>query len=136
LIKYHIKFGFIMARKAKAPRRRRNTGVKLLNIAEGLVQANIVTETLMDTSAIEFVIGDTGFGNVVSGSGISLVEIARRPELLSTIGARAMIPSNVINIAVKSAVANLGFRFARRAVSRPVRLINKQLRALNLGVTL
>ena len=67
---------------------------------------------------------------------ISLIEIARRPELLSTIGARAMNPQNIINIAVKSAVANFGFRFARRAVSRPVRLINKQLRMLNLGVTL
>ena len=128
--------GLIMARKAKAPRRRRNTGVKLLNVAEGLVQANIVTETLMDVSAIEFVLADTGIGNMVSGSGISLIESARRPELLSTIGARAMVPGNIINIAVKSALANFGFKFARRAVSRPVRLINKQLRALNLGVTL
>mgnify|MGYP003655090208 CR=1 FL=1 len=98
----------IMAPRKKPARRRRSSGVKLLNIAEGFVQANIVTESLMDTSALEFVLGDTGIGNVVSGSGI----------------------------AVKSAVANFGFRFARRAVSRPVRLINKQLRALNLGVTL
>jgi hypothetical protein len=125
-----------MARKAKAPRRRRSSGVKLLNIAEGFVQANIVTESLMDTSALEFVLGDTGIGNMVSGSGISLIEIARRPELLSVIGTRAMNPQNIINIAVKSALANFGFKFARRAVSRPVRLINKQLRALNLGVTL
>ena len=131
-----MQLGLIMARKAKAPRRRRSSGVKLLNIAEGFVQANIVTESLMDTSALEFVLADTGIGNMVSGSGISLIEIARRPELLSTIGARAMNPQNIINIAVKSAVANFGFRFARRAVSRPVRLINKQLRMLNLGVTL
>ena len=62
-----------MARKAKAPRRRRNTGVKLLNVAEGLVQANIVTETLMDVSALEFVLADTGIGNMVSNSGISLM---------------------------------------------------------------
>jgi len=125
-----------MARRKAARRRRRPQGIKLLNVAEALVQANIVTETLMDVNPIQFVLGDAGPTLMASGGAISLLEIAKRPELLSTIGARAMNPENIINIAVKSAIANVGFRFAKKAVARPIRLMNKNLRMLNLGVTL
>ena len=125
-----------MARRKAARRRRRPQGIKLLNVAEALVQANIVTETLMDVNPIQFVLGDAGPTLMASGGAISLLEIAKRPELLSTIGARAMNPENIINIAVKSAIANVGFRFAKKAVARPIRLMNRNLRMLNLGVTL
>jgi hypothetical protein len=125
-----------MARRKSARRRRRPQGIKLLNIAESLVQANIVTETLMDVNAIQFLVGDAGPTLMVGGGGISLLEIAKNPSLLSTIGARAVNPENIINIAVKSAIANVGFRFAKKAVARPIRLMNRNLRMLNLGVTL
>jgi hypothetical protein len=125
-----------MARR-KAPRRRRSTGIKLLNVAEGFVQANIVTQTLMDVDPLQFVLGDAGPSLIASGGGISLLEIAKRPDLLTTIGARAMDPQNIINIAVKSAVANVGFRFAKRALRRPVNLLNRQVfKPLALGVKL
>ena len=125
-----------MARR-KAPRRRRSTGIKLLNVAEGFVQANIVTQTLMDVDPIRFIVGDAGPTLMVGGGGISLLEIAKRPELLMSIGARAMNPENIINIAVKSAVANIGFRFAKRALRRPVNLLNRQVfKPLALGVKL
>jgi hypothetical protein len=124
-------------RNGKTTRRpRRNNNVKLLNVAEGLIQANIVTDTLMGVNALEFVLADTGIGNMTSGGGISLVEIARRPELLGVIGERAVKPKNVIDIALKSAIANIGFRFARKAVARPTRMINKNLKTLQLGVQL
>ena len=125
-----------MAPRKKATRRRRRPGIKLLNIAEALVQANIVTSTLMDVNPIQFLVGDAGPTLMVGGGGISLLEIAKRPDLLTTIGMRAVNPENIINIAVKSAVANVGFRVAKRAVARPIRLMNKNLRMLNLGVTL
>ena len=121
-------------RNNKKTRPRRNTNVKLLNVAEGLIQANIVTETLMSTNALEFLLADTGIGNMKSGGGISLVEIARRPELLGIVAERAVKPKNIIDIALKSAIANIGFRFARKAVSRPVRQMNKIVRPLQLGV--
>ena len=126
-----------MARR-KAPRRRSSPrGIKLLNVAEGFVQANIVTQTLMDVDPIRFLVGDAGPTLMVGGGGISLLEIAKRPELLMSIGARAMNPENIINIAVKSAVANLGFRFAKRALRRPVNLLNRQIfKPLALGVKL
>jgi len=108
-----------------------------LNVAEGFVQANIVTSTLMDVDPIRFLVGDAGPTLMVGGGGISLLEIAKRPELLATIGARAMNPENIINIAVKSAVANIGFRFAKRALRRPVNLLNRQIFSpLALGVKL
>ena len=109
-----------MARRKMASRRRRRPqGIKLLNLAEGFVQANIVTSTLMRTNPLSFVLGDAGPSFMVEGSGISLLEIAKRPELLGIIAERAMNPENIINIAVSSAVANVGFRFAKRALRRP-----------------
>ena len=65
------------------------------------------------------------------------MEIAKRPELLGTIGSRAMNPEKIINIAVKSAVANVSFRFARRALRRPINLMNRTVfKPLALGVQL
>jgi len=124
-------------RKAAARRRRSPKSIRLLQVAEGFVQANIVTQTLMDVDPIRFLVGDAGPTLMVGGGGISLLEIAKRPELLATIGSRAMNPENIINIAVKSAVANIGFKFAKRALRRPVNLLNNQLfKPLALGVKL
>ena len=48
-----------------------------------------------------------------------------------------MNPENIINIAVKSAVANVSFRLAKRALRRPVNLLNRQIfKPLALGVKL
>tara|TARA_R110000751_G_scaffold81565_1_gene164602 strand:- start:26 stop:406 length:381 start_codon:yes stop_codon:yes gene_type:complete len=125
----------VARRKSATRRRRRPQGIKLLNIAEGLIQANIVTSTLMDVNPIQFLVGDAGPTLMVGGGGMSLLEIAKNPDLLSTIGARAMNPENIINIAVKSAVANIGFKVAKRVTRRPVNLLNRQLKMLNLGVS-
>lgn len=126
-----------MARRKAAPRRRRNNGVKLLGLAEAYVQANIVTQQLMDVNPIQFVVGDAGPTLMASGGSISLLEIAKRPDLLGTIGARAMNPERLINIAVMSAVTNVGFKFAKRALRRPINLMNRAVfRPLALGVSL
>jgi hypothetical protein len=109
----------------------------LLGVAEAMVQASIVTEELADVNVIEFIAGDAGPSLQVSGGGISLLEIAKRPELLSTIGERAMNPEKIINIAIKSAVANVGFRFAKRALRRPINMMNRMVfKPLALGVSL
>jgi len=124
-------------RKAAARRRRSPQGIKLLNVAEGFVQANILTSTLMDVNPIQFIMGDSGPSFLASGGAISLLEIARRPELLQTIGQRAMDPNNIVQMAVSSALANVGFKFAKRALRRPVNLINRQVfKPLALGVKL
>ena len=132
-----------MARKAKAVRRRARKSFNVINAALGLAQANIVTQTLMDVNPIQFIVGDSLTGGSFAASGvtarggaISLLEIVQDPQLLSTIGSRAVDPSNILNMAVKSAFLDIGSRFALRALSRPRRNINKSLRMLNLGVSL
>jgi len=126
-----------MARRKKTQRRRSPRTFKLLGLAEAAVQANIVTKELAGVNVVQFVAGDTGPSLMASGGGISLLEIAKRPELLSTIGERAMNPERIINIAIQSAVANVGFRFAKKALRRPINMMNKMVfKPLALGVSL
>lgn len=111
--------------------------MKLLGLAEAAVQASIVTEELAGVNVVQFIAGDAGPSLMASGGGISLLELAKRPDLLSTIGARAMNPEKIINIAIKSAVANVGFRFAKKALRRPISMMNRMVfKPLSLGVSL
>ena len=124
-------------RRARKSRRRSPKTLKLLGLAEAAVQANIVTEELAGVNVVEFIAGDAGPSLMAAGGGISILEIAKRPELLGTIGSRAMNPEKVINIAIKSAVANVGFRFAKRALRRPINMMNRMVfKPLALGVSL
>ena len=108
----------------------------ILGLAEGIVAANIVTENLMKTSAVEFVLGDVVPG-IASGGGISLIELIRRPELLSTVGANASNPAILGNIAVQSLVSRMAFKFGKRVMRPNINLINRLVfRPANLGVKL
>lgn len=121
-----------------APRRRRNNGIKILNLAEGYLQANIVTQKLMSVSPIEFIAGSAGPTLMATNpGGISLLEIAKNPSLIEAIGKRATNPETLLNIAISSAVTNIGFKFAKKALARPVRMLNKSVfKPLALGVSL
>tara|TARA_Y100000004_G_scaffold188570_1_gene242880 strand:+ start:824 stop:1186 length:363 start_codon:yes stop_codon:yes gene_type:complete len=119
-----------------APRRRAPRATSILGLAEGYVQANIVTEQLMKVNPLEFVVGDVVPG-VSSGGGISLVEIIRRPELLGTIGMNASDPSKLANIAVQSLVARAAFKFGKRILRPNINLLNRLVfRPANIGVKL
>jgi hypothetical protein len=126
-----------MARRRSPKRRvRRNRNFKILKAAEAFAQANIVTESLMSTNALEFALGDLGVG-FSSGGGISLKELITQPRLIGVVGQRASNPEILLGIAVKSAVTNFGFRFASKALSRPIRMMNNNvLKPLALGVQL
>ena len=127
----------VRGRRTKAKRRRAPKTLKLLGIAEAMVQGSIVTQELADVNLLQFVAGDAGPSWSVAGGGISISEIAKRPELLATMGERLMKPDAVIGIAVKSAVANMAFRFGRKALRRPINLMNRTVfRPLALGVSL
>ena len=108
----------------------------LLGLAEGYVQANIVTESLMQTNPVEFVLGDVVPG-IASGGGISLVEIMRRPELLGVVGTNAMNPGKLANIAVQSLVARTAFKFGKRIMRPNINLLNRLVfRPSGIGVKL
>jgi hypothetical protein len=121
-------------RNGKKAVRRRQAGIKLLNVAEAYVQANIVTQPLFGTSPIGFLFGDAGPTFAVSGGGFSLVEMVRNPEAtLATAGARLMNPETVLTIGLKSAGANIAFRFGRRFLRRSISQINKNFMAPVFG---
>jgi len=123
-------------RGRKKTRRRTPKTTSILGLAEGYVQANIVTESLMKTNPLEFVLGDVVPG-VESGGGISLVEIIRRPELLGVVGQNAMDPGKLANIAVQSLVTRVAFKFGRRILRPNINLLNRLVfRPANIGVRL
>ena len=123
-------------RRKKASRRRGPKMTSILGLAEGYVQANIVTENLMKTNPIEFVLGDVAPG-ITSGGGISLVEIIRRPDLLQSVGERAMNPSVLGNIAIQSLVARSAFKFGKRILRPNINLMNRLVfKPANIGVKL
>ncbi len=114
--------------------RRRQAGIKILNIAEAYVQANIVSQPLFGTSPIGFLFGDAGPSNLVSGSGFSLVEMVRRPDsLLPLVGERLMDPTTIVTIGLKSAASNLAFRLGRRVLRRSIGSINRNFMAPVFG---
>ena len=121
-------------RGRKAPRRRRDTSIKILNLAEGYVQANILTEAFAGSSALQFLGGEVIPG-VASGGGISLYELVKRPELLGVIGERASDPSRLVNVAITSALASTGFRFGKRLLRKNINMVNRMVfKPLALGV--
>jgi len=125
------------ARRGKKKMRRRGPKMtSVLGLAEGYVQANIVTEGLMKTNPLEFVLGDVVPG-ISSGGGISLVEIMRRPELLGVVGTNASNPGVIANIAVQSLVARVAFKFGKRVLRPNINLLNRLVfRPANIGVKL
>jgi len=125
------------ARRGKKKMRRRGPKMtSVLGLAEGYVQANIVTEGLMKTNPLEFVLGDVVPG-ISSGGGISLVEIMRRPELLGVVGQNASNPGVIANIAVQSLVARVAFKFGKRILRPNINLLNRLVfRPANIGVKL
>ena len=122
------------SRKKNGRVRRRQAGIKLLNVAEAYVQANIVTQPLFGTTPIGFIFGDAGPTFSVGGGGYSLVEMVRSPEtLLARTGERLMNPETILTIGLKSAGANLAFRFGRRFLRRSISQINKNFMAPVFG---
>ena len=123
-------------RRKKATRRRGPKMTSIIGLAEGYVQANIVTENLMKTNPLEFVLGDVAPG-IASGGGISLVEIIRRPDLLQSVGERAMNPSVLGNIAIQSLLSRAAFKFGKRVLRPNINMLNRLVfRPANIGVKL
>ena len=117
--------------------RRRKQGIKVLNVAETFVQANILTQGLFGSNPISFVFGDAGPSFSVAGGGMSIVEIVRRPDLLETVGTRLMQPERIVTMGLKSAGANIAFTIGRRFLRKSINKMNRDIfKPLNVGVTL
>lgn len=110
--------------------------VSILGLAEGYVQASILLKGATGSSnPVGFVFpGMGGYG----GGGVTLQSIISSPQQsLDAIGQRLMNPQNVLQIAGESFLANVGFRFAKKALRRPINTVNRlAFKPLALGVKL
>ena len=127
-----------MARKMarRAPRRRTPKSNGILNTAEGLFQANILTKLAFNLNPLQFALGDAvpGYG---SPNGTSLTELIKDPSRFEQVAARVANPELVVKAGIMSAVGNAGFRLGRRFLRRPISQINtKIMNPLALGVKL
>ena len=124
-----------MKRKA-APRRRTPKSIGILNTAEGLYQANILTRLAFNLNPLQFALGDAvpGYG---APNGTSLTELIKDPSRFDQVAARVSNPELVVKAGIMSAVGNAGFRLGRRFLRRPISQINtKIMNPLALGVKL
>ena len=116
--------------KSKSPRRRSKV-ISLLNVGEGIAQANIVTQAFLGTSAIGFVLDDP------SAPGISIRDAIQSPQKLSDKLGQTLNVENIAMTAFQSALLNVGFRFGRRALRGSVNKFNSSIMApLALGFKL
>ena len=127
-----------MARKMarRAPRRRTPKSIGILNTAEGLCQANILTKLAFNLNPLQFALGDAvpGYG---SGGGTSLTELIKDPSRFEQVAARVSNPELVVKAGIMSAVGNAGFKLGRQFLRRPISQINtKIMNPLALGVRL
>jgi hypothetical protein len=126
-----------MAMKRKAASRRRTPkSIGILNTAEGLYQANILTRLAFNLNPLQFALGDAvpGYG---SANGTSLTELIKDPSRFDQVAARVSNPELVVKAGIMSAVGNAGFRLGRRFLRRPISQINtKIMNPLALGVKL
>jgi hypothetical protein len=82
-----------MAMKRKAASRRRTPkSIGILNTAEGLYQANILTRLAFNLNPLQFALGDAvpGYG---SANGTSLTELIKDPSRFDQVAARVSNPN-------------------------------------------
>jgi hypothetical protein len=130
-----------MARRRKAPRRRRSRAVSLLNVAESYAYANILTTGLMGTTPVGFVTGSTDLGYqsvtdrglagvssmvAVGGGAISLGDIVSAPDQAFGI-VQSNFMNNYQNMAVQSIGVGIGFKLGKRLLRRPISNVNRNI---------
>jgi hypothetical protein len=132
-----------MARRKQKRTRRRFTGINLLTAAEALVGANIITQGLFRVDPLAFLIGKTTAGYGQRDLAVSNIDGVRIGigELLGMSGnaeanwaaVKSNLNNNWVDMAVKTVVTGVGFKFGKKLLSRPRREINKGFKMLGVG---
>tara|TARA_R110000803_G_scaffold210646_1_gene283020 strand:- start:1818 stop:2237 length:420 start_codon:yes stop_codon:yes gene_type:complete len=134
-------------RKVKAKSRRKsNTQVNLLGIAESALIANVITTGLFNTNLTQFVTGNTGSSKFGS-DGSSVMSL---PELLGvgsvkfggnygtgksfTTQVKANFEASWFGMAQQLILIPVGFKVAKKLTNQPRRTANKMLKMTGLGV--
>ena len=136
-----------MARgKKKRSRRRKFTGINVVNAAEGFIQANWVTQGFLNTDPVAALVGKSsaGYGFLKGVSDTGGKKRVALTELLGLGGEDAAtnwgyvldnVKENWLDVAIKTTLTTGGFRIGKRLFRKPRAQINKSLRMLGVGDT-
>jgi len=139
------KGGLVMARRSSKNKRRRKkfTGINLLNAAEAYGQVSIWTQASMRVSPIEFIMGGSGgssyaitlpeLANTVfeGGRGGVAQNATQADNALEVIGYN--LKNNWVDATLKSVLFSGSFAIGKKVTKKPRAAANKLLRDFGLG---
>jgi len=140
--------------KAKKKRSRRDTAIKLLDVAEAYVYTGIITQNVALTNPVNFVMGEGDINqagstyNLASYSAgtntgdswgivpVTVRDIAKNPTL--AFDAMAInVKNNGLKMIGQTILTRFGFRIFKRALRQPKNMINRTIfKPLGMGVKL
>lgn len=133
-------------RKAKTPRRRRNSAIGLINATEAFVQLNILTNLVAKNNAVNFLLGNTKTGAVAGSGGwaygadvLSLKELVMRfntphggSGTYSTMTEGQIAWQNIqdgwFDAAWQSVAVGAGFKIGKKLLRKPISQGNRLLK--------
>ena len=142
-----------MARRKgrKMTRRRKKQGISLINAAETVMLANVATQTLFNTNAYEFIVGNQAGMTARGVNAISLRELFQANQATYTTramgGATQTVNVGTFGVVKDNLAANwmtgvagmilipLGFKFGRRIAAPAIRKSNKLLKDVGIAST-
>lgn len=129
-------------RGQRTRRRRRFTGVNLLNVAESLVQANIVTQNFFGTDPLAFLVGKTsrGYGQsqlAVSNTGKVQIGIGELIGLTNSgeanrTAALNYFKQNWLKASGQIVATRVGFMVAKKLTTKMRRQANAGIKMVGL----
>lgn len=146
-----------MARRSrkKTQRRRRKSGISLLNVAETVALSNVATQTLFNVNAYDFIVGGdqfgagnaitirelmnpsqiTGYRTGTAGSGSSMrrVSVAESASTMSLV--QANLQENWVQGAIGMVTIPLGFRLVKQLGRPAISKMNSLLRKAGIAST-
>ena len=137
-----------MAKRKTKRRRRKFTGVNLVNAAETYVQANIITQGLFNADPLAFLIGydSTGYGRsdlAISNTGGKvrigvgeLLGLGTATAEANWAAVKTHLDDEWANMLVSSAITNVGFRVGKKFLAPQRRMLNRSIKQLGLGSTI
>jgi len=137
-----------MARRKAKAKRRRSTGIKILNVLESYTYASILSQGLAGNSPIGLITGDTDLGmvetsgysfgvpvsgtRVVGAQSLSLGDIISEPQLALN-RMRSNFENNWASMAIQTTLTRFTFRFGKRLLSTPIANVNRNIMKPLLG---
>ncbi len=137
-----------MARRKAKAKRRRSTGIKILNVLESYTYASILSQGLAGNSPIGLITGDTDLGivetsgysfglpvtgtRVVGAQSLSLGDIISEPQLALN-RMRSNFENNWASMAIQTTLTRFTFKFGKKLLSAPIANVNRNIMKPLLG---